>query len=81
MLDGAKLRAQLKVLGLSGVAFARKLGIGPSTISKILTNDYPGMKLDLAERIAWVLRTPLCELLKDTQPEHAHEHHDPPPGH
>lgn len=81
MLDGAKLRAQLKVLGLTGCAFARRLNVDPSTISKILANEYPGLKLDMAERIAFGAQVPLCTLLKDAQPPHAHAHPAPPPAH
>lgn len=68
MMDGDKLRAVLKELGLSGQALARLVNVTPGTISKILQNNYPGMSLELAERVAWAVRKPLCMLLKTPQP-------------
>lgn len=71
MLDGAKVRAAREALGLSGCAFAQLVGVNASTISKIENTNYPGIRLELAERIAWGLRTPLGALLR----------HVPPPYH
>ena len=63
MLDGKKVKAARKDLGLTGRAFAKLVGVSPSTITKIEDNDYPGMGLEMAERIAEVLHRPLCLLL------------------
>lgn len=68
MLDGAKVKAAREALGLSGCAFARLIGIDPSTISKIAGNTFPGIRLEMAERIAYGLRTPLDALLKNALP-------------
>ena len=72
MLDGAKVRAGRLALGLSGIAFARLIGVDASTISKIEGSTYPGIRLDMAERVAFALRKPLCALLKDLPPPHDH---------
>ncbi len=72
MLDGAKVKAARLALGLTGRAFAKLLGVSPSTVTKIEDNDYPATKLELAERAAWILRVPLCTLLKAASPPHAH---------
>lgn len=64
MLDGSRVRARMKVLGLKGTTLAQAMRIDPSTLSKILMDHYPGISLELAELLALHLRVPLCELLK-----------------
>ncbi len=68
MLDGAKVKAAREALGLTGCAFARLVGVHASTISKIEGNTFPGIRLELAERIAFGLRTSLDALLKYVPP-------------
>jgi len=78
MLDGAKVKAAREELGLTGCAFARLIGVDPSTISKIEGNTFPGIRLAMAIRVAFALRKPLCALLKDASLPHDHLFTRPP---
>jgi len=62
MLDGTKVKARMVELGLTGDALASLLAVAPCTVSRIIHNRYPEVKLKLAERLAWILRVHLCDL-------------------
>lgn len=66
MLDGARVKEARKALGLRQSDVAELLGVVPCTISKIENEDFPGISLDLAERLAWNLHKHLCELLANS---------------
>jgi transcriptional regulator with XRE-family HTH domain len=70
MLDGARVKEARLALGLLQENLATLLGVTRGTISKIEHEVLPGISLDLAERLAWALRRPLCTLLRGGHREH-----------
>lgn len=49
------IEARMETAGVSRAELARRLGVGPPRVTRILDSDTPGMKLDLIERIAEAL--------------------------
>ena len=72
MLDGKKLIAARKKIGLSKIGLARRMGVSPSTVTKAEKDEYPGMSLEMYENFAKEVRVPLCALAKDTPTEEGH---------
>jgi len=72
MLDGKKLTAAREARGLSKIGLARRMGVSPSTVTKAEDDDYPGMSLEMYEKIADAVRVPLCALAKDPLIEDGH---------
>ena len=72
MLDGNKVRAARKELGLTGRHFAKVVGLDPSTICRIERNELPGLSLVLALRVSWGLHKPICVPLQMQPVPHEH---------
>ena len=72
MLDGKKVQEARKALGLDQRTLAKLVGISTTTLCKIEKDDYPPIKLKVARDIAWHVRKPLCELLKEPYERHNH---------
>jgi DNA-binding XRE family transcriptional regulator len=64
MLDGERVKEARLALGCTQRDFARLVGVEPSTICKIEHDDFPGIRLEIALRIAWALRRHVCQVLK-----------------
>lgn len=77
MLDGDKVRAACERRGINYAQLAQLLGVKRSTVSKIVGNNYPGMKLEMAQRLAWSVREHLCALLREQDKERTHAQKGP----
>jgi transcriptional regulator with XRE-family HTH domain len=67
-LDPVKIRAVMDVKGVTQAELARRTGIAPPNIARILSGDRTDPALSTAERIASALKTPLVKLTAEQRP-------------